>query len=323
MEIKGTVFNVQRYTIHDGPGVRTEFFLKGCPLRCKWCSNPESQKLKIQLGVYSSKCLSLDKCGDCLKVCPSEGALIFEDGKLKAVDYDKCTNCMKCFDECPTETIKQWGKYMTVEDCMKLIRKDKEFYDRSGGGVTVSGGDPLVQAEFVAELFKACKAEGYHTCFESDFYAKFDRVEKVLPYTDLFIADLKQMDSDIHKKFTGVPNEMILETLKKLSETGVPIIMRIPVVPGFNDTMENMEATCDFFLNEMHGNVRTLQLLSYMRMGIEKYESLGRPYPIKGNLVPDREAFVGRVREYAKYFNSRGIHCVVGTKEDDQPAQSK
>jgi pyruvate formate lyase activating enzyme len=314
MKEQGTVFNIQRYTIHDGPGLRTEFFLKGCPLSCKWCGNPESQKFKIEIGVYTSKCIGQDKCGACVEVCPNEGALVFTDGKLTSIDYNKCNDCLACVDACPTEAIKQWGQVMTVEECMKVIRKDKGYYERSGGGVTVSGGDPLMQSEFVASLFKACKEEGFHTCFESDFHANWKRIEDVLPYTDLFIADIKHMDSEVHKAHTGVPNETILENLRKLSKKNIPIILRTPVIPGFNDFMENMEASADFIVNELGGNVRTLQLLSYMRLGEEKYKSLNLDYPMSG-LEFNREELTARVKKYVDYFNSRGIHCLAGTKE--------
>ncbi len=314
MQMMGNVFNVQRYTIHDGPGLRTEFFLKGCPLHCEWCSNPESQKRDIEVGVYSTKCISREKCGACTDVCPEEGALIFSEGKVSLIDRTKCTGCLACVQECPSEALKQWGKMMSVEECMKIVRKDKGYYERSGGGVTVSGGDPLMQCDFVAELFKACQEEGIHTCFESDFFGGWDKVEKVLPYSDLLIADLKHMNDDIHRARTGVTNQVILDNLKKLSRQGKPIILRIPVIPLFNDNMSNMIATADFILNEMGGNVRTLQLLSFMRLGEEKYESLGIPYPMI-NLQVNREALTKRVNHYAEYFNSRGIHCLVGTRE--------
>ena len=308
---QGNIFNVQRYTIHDGPGLRTEFFLKGCPLRCEWCSNPESQKLNIEVGVYRTKCISRKNCGSCLDVCPS-GALAFSGGKISAIDRDKCTGCLACVRACPSEALKQWGKLMTVEECMRIIRRDKGYYESSGGGVTVSGGDPLVQADFVAELFKACKAEGFHTCFESDFYSGWEKIETVLPYSDLFIVDIKHMNDDVHRARTGVTNKIILENLKRLSVHDKPIILRIPVIPQFNDSMENMEATVDFILNEMGGNVRTLQLLSFMRLGEEKYESLGLSYPMAGMRI-NRAALTKRVNQYAEYFNNRGIHCLVGT----------
>ncbi|MEG0755217.1 MAG: glycyl-radical enzyme activating protein [Oscillospiraceae bacterium] len=316
MQQQGTVFNIQRYTIHDGPGLRTEFFLKGCPMHCEWCSNPESQSSRIELGVYTAKCLSLEKCGACRDACPSEGALQFSEGKLIAIDHTKCSNCFACYEECPSDAIKQWGRRMTIEDCMKEIRKDKGYFERSGGGVTISGGDPLVQCDFVAALLKACRAEGFHTCFESDFYSDWSAVATVLPYTDLFIADLKHMDTEIHKERTGVHNELILENLKKLAQTGTEIICRIPIIPGFNDTMENMEASADFILHEMGGNIRTLQLLSFMRLGEEKYASLGLAYPM-AHLQVDRKSLQSRVEDFAEYFSHRGIHCLVGTKEKE------
>lgn len=316
MQPQGIVFNVQRYTIHDGPGLRTEFFLKGCPLRCEWCSNPESWSSHIQVGVYTSKCIGEDKCGSCRQACPEENTLIFKDGKLSAIDRSKCTNCLACYNACPSDAIKQWGKQMSVEDCMREIRRDKGYYERSGGGVTVSGGDPLMQCDFVAELFKACNAEGFHTCFESDFCGSWDKVEKILPHTDLFIADIKQMNNLVHQKRTGVSNELILENLRKLSRQGKDIILRIPVIPGFNNNMKNMQDTADFILNDMGGHVRTLQLLSFMRLGEEKYASLGIPYPME-HLVVNREALQQQVSAFAEYFKSRGIHCLVGTKEDN------
>ncbi len=314
--MQGIVFNIQRFTIHDGPGLRTELFLKGCPLRCEWCSNPESWSGNIQLGVYKTKCISRKKCGSCEEACPEEGVLNFYRGKLVGIDHSKCTNCLKCFNACPSDAIKDWGKLMSVEECMKEILKDKGFYERSGGGVTVSGGEPLIQSDFVAELFKACKAEGIQTCLESTFHTDWKEIEKVLPYTDIIISDIKHMDTEIHKKYTGAGNEKILENLKKLVNEKPEFILRIPVIPNVNDDMGNIEACADFILNELVGRIRTLQLLSFMHLGEEKYKSLGMPYKME-NVKVNRRSFQKQVNEIAEYFNKRGIHCLVGTKEKE------
>ena len=311
---KGVVFNIQKFTIHDGPGIRTELFLKGCSLRCEWCSNPESWRRNTEVGIYASKCISKEKCGACENVCPVEGAINFENGMIESINRDLCTNCMKCSNSCPSDAIKAWGKMMTVEECMEIIRKDKGFYDKSGGGVTVSGGDPLVQSDFVMELFKACKQENIQTCIESTFYAKWEQIEKVLPYTDLIISDIKHMNSEIHKKHTGVDNHLILENLQKLANEGREMILRIPVIPNVNDDMENIEKTADFIIDKLNGKVRTLQLLSFMRLGEEKYQSLGIEYKMK-DLEIDRKKFQDHVNQIAIYSNNRGIHCQVGTKE--------
>ena len=314
MSNPGTVLNVQRFTLHDGPGIRTEFFLKGCPLRCDWCGNPESFNRHIEVGVYRNKCISSQTCGSCKEVCHDPKMLIFSDSKLEEIDRNKCTSCLACSDECPSEAIRQWGKFMSVDECMNVILKDKGYYERSGGGVTVSGGEPLLQSDFVFDLFKACKQEGIHTCIESSLYSNWNKIDKLLPYTDLFISDIKLMDRNQHKKYTGVDNQKILKNLKQLSKTEKEVILRIPVIPTVNDNFDNIKATADFITDEMFGKVRTLQLLSFMRLGEEKYESLGLPYKMR-YLNFDRFEFQNRVNTIAEYFNERGIHCLIGTKE--------
>ncbi len=316
-ELKGIVFNIQRYTIHDGPGLRTEIFMKGCPLRCKWCSNPESWNPGSEPGVYKTKCITRAKCGACVDACFDGEIFTFVKGRLSGIDRTKCTSCMKCYDECPSDAIKLWGEHMTVEDCMKVIRRDRGYYDRTGGGVTISGGDPLVQSDFVREVLKRSQEEGIHTCLESTFWSDWSAAEKVLPYTDLVISDLKVMDSETHRKWTGVSNERILENLKRITDENRELILRIPVIPGVNDDAANVEASADFILGELGGKVRTLQLLSYMRLGEEKYTSLGRPYEMDIKRL-NRKTFTKRVHKIADYMNGRGIHCLVGTKEKEE-----
>lgn len=310
----GVIFNIQRFTIHDGPGMRTELFFKGCPLRCEWCSNPESLMPYPQIGVYKTKCIREKHCGSCKEVCPQSDALIFTRGKLSAIDRNACTNCLKCQETCPSDTLKLWGETLSVEACMEKIRRDKGYYERSGGGVTVSGGEPLLQSEFVARLLAACKAEGFHTCVESSLFLDWKKIQNVLPYTDLIISDIKHMDPVIHKRYTRVSNDKILNNLRRLAQEKREIILRIPVIPNVNDDQGNITATADFIINELGGNIRTLQLLSFMRLGEEKYASLGLPYPMQGVKL-NRRTFQKHINSIAEYFNQRGIHCVVGTKE--------
>lgn len=313
VQVKGNVFNIQRYTIHDGPGLRIEIFLKGCPLSCEWCSNPESHSKKIELGVYKTKCIGKSKCGLCIKNCPDSSMLLFEGDFLERIDYNKCINCMKCYENCPTEAIKVWGEFKTVEECMEVIRRDLEYYESSGGGVTVSGGDPILQTEFVSELFKQCKKEGIHICFESAFFADWKKIEGILEFVDLFITDIKHMNSQIHKDHCGVANDVILNNIINLSKTGKEYILRIPIIPGFNDNIDNIKATADFIDEKLETKPIVLQLLSFMRLGEEKYASLGRPYLME-DVDLDRGMFQEMISSFANYFNERGITCSIGTE---------
>lgn len=311
---QGIIFNIQRYTINDGPGIRTEIFMKGCPLKCRWCSNPESQRAAIEPGVYSSKCISEDKCGLCITACRQQ-ALLFAGGSIAGIDRSRCIGCMKCAAACPSEAVRAWGEKMSLDEVMAVIEKDRAFYEKSGGGVTVSGGEPLVQKEFTRSILKACREAGIHTCLESTFCTDRETAEAAAEYADLVISDIKHMDSEVHTKYTGRGNEKILANLKRLAACGHDMILRIPVIPGTNDDMENIIKTADYIEDNIGDRLRTLQLLSFMRMGEEKCRSLDRAYEMD-SLQFDREKFQQRVEEIAAYFNSRGIHCVVGTAEN-------
>ena len=311
---QGIIFNIQRYTINDGPGIRTEIFMKGCPLKCRWCSNPESQRAAIEPGVYSSKCISEDKCGLCITACRQQ-ALLFAGGSIAGIDRSRCIGCMKCAAACPSEAVRAWGEKMSLDEVMAVIEKDRAFYEKSGGGVTVSGGEPLVQKEFTRSILKACREAGIHTCLESTFCTDRETAEAAAEYADLVISDIKHMDSEVHKKYTGAGNEKILANLKQLAACGHDMILRIPVIPGTNDDMENIIKTADYIEDNIGDRLRVLQLLSFMRMGEEKCRSLDRAYEMD-SLQFDREKFQQRVEEIAAYFNSRGIHCVVGTAEN-------
>ena len=327
MQETGVVFNIQHFTIHDGPGIRTELFMKGCPMHCLWCSNPEGLERRTQPGVYRKRCIGMKTCGMCLEACQTKTPLVFHRNRLLKIDYDKCIGCGTCSNACPSEAINMWGRSITLDEAMAEIVRDRGYYERSGGGVTVSGGEPLLQADFVAKLFEECNRQGIHTCCESGLCVKTEEVKKIIPYADLWIVDIKMMDSELHRKYTGCGNEKIFENLKLLAKTrgevtrARDLIIRIPVIPGVNDNEENMELTADFILNELNGNIDSLQLMSFMRLGQEKYQSLDMPYEMAHRLKKmrfRRDRFQKRIEGFAEYFNGRGIHTTVGTREKEQ-----
>lgn len=284
-------------------------------MRCKWCSNPESWSSEIEYGVYGAKCIGRTVCGSCAEECPEGGAVRFERGKIAGFDRGvRGVDYRSCYDACPSDAIKQWGREMSVEECMGIVLRDRGYYERSGGGVTVSGGEPLLQEAFVAGLFSACRAEGVQTCCETTFHVGWGAIEAVMPLTDIFISDIKFMDPGAQRAWCGAGNELVLEHMGRVADAGAELILRIPVIPGVNDDGANIAASADFILGRLGNRIRCLQLLSYMRLGVEKYESLGIEYPMRG-LKLDRKRFQAHVEEIAAYFRGRGIHCLVGTKE--------
>ena len=254
---KAILFDIERNSFVDGPGIRTTVFFKGCNLKCAWCHNPESQNPKREMLFYKDKCVG---CGKCKEKCPNS--------------LEKCDFCEKCTIFCPQNAREICGKEYTAEELLKVILKDKAFYDASGGGVTFSGGECMLQVDFLEEILRLCKENGIHTAVDTAGHVSFEAFERVLPYTDLFLYDVKCMDNEKHKKFIGVSNERILENLKRLLERGACVLIRIPVIPSVNDSEAEMEAIAAFLRSA--GNPQGVELLPYHRMGEHKYTALGK-----------------------------------------------
>ena len=254
-QMTGKIFDIQRFSLHDGPGIRTTVFLKGCSLRCLWCHNPESQKKENELAFYKHKCVS---CGKCAQICQ------------KAFTAD-CTACGKCAEVCGNGAREIIGKDITAKEVFDVVVRDKAFYETSGGGVTLSGGEPLLQADFAAEILKLSKEAGIETAIETAGNTPWESFEKVLPYCDLFLYDIKAIDEEKHRELTGASNRLILENAEKIRRSDKKTLFRMPVVPGYND--DELGKACSF-------SEKNLEILAYHDIGRGKYESLMRPYLI-------------------------------------------
>ena len=255
--MKATVFDIQRSSFVDGPGIRTTVFFKGCNLKCAWCHNPESQSGQIQMMFYENKCTG---CGKCREKCLSH--------------LESCNLCGKCTIYCPHDAREICGRKYTEDQILKEILKDKSYYESSGGGVTFSGGECMLEIDFLEEILKKCKENGIHTAVDTAGCVPFEYFERIIPYTDLFLYDIKCMDADRHKKYTGVDNGLILENLKKLLRAKVPLWVRIPVVPTVNDDLRQMQEIYDFLIE--NGMPEKIELLPYHSMGEHKYAALGK-----------------------------------------------
>lgn len=267
------VFNAQRFSTKDGPGIRTTFFLQGCNLHCLWCHNPESNSFVPQLQFYEEKCR---KCQICAKIC-KRNVHIFTENQIHEVKRDLCNRCGECVIYCPAEAIQLKSSKYNPEDLVKLALRDKQYYDNSGGGVTLSGGEPMIHTDFVLEIFRELKLQGIHTAIDTAACVSYKEFEKVLPFTDLFLIDMKSMDSEIHKKYTGVKNELILSNIKALSKDGAKIMIRIPIIKGVNDSIENARQAAHFLSGL--SNILGIKLMPYHTYGIEKGKSIGIEMP--------------------------------------------
>ena len=278
---KGIVFNIQRYSVHDGPGIRTVIFLKGCPLSCKWCSNPESQDMKPSFSFNKNTCIS---CGNCLKSC-TQGVVSFD--KYPKFDLTKCNLCRRCEENCAGNSIKFFCSTMSCDEVIDEVLKDKLFYQRSGGGLTLSGGEPLMQPEFVKEILQKANELNISTNVETCGFTSREIIEEVLSLSDLVYCDLKHMNSTKHKEITGQGNEIILDNIKFMVEKGFDVVVRIPLIPGFNNDKENLENTAEF-LKGIKG-LKRIGLLPYHDYGKGKYEILNKEYLVKAEKLSDEE----------------------------------
>lgn len=277
LQESGIIFDIQRYSIHDGPGIRTTVFLKGCPLRCPWCANPESQRLMPEIEYVQERCLH---CLHCITVCPTT-AITEWNGEIQ-LDRSACEMCGRCWEACLEDGMKVVGRKATVEEILSIVERDRRFYERTGGGITLSGGEPAAQPGFSSALLRACKNRGLHTAIQTTGHQKWELLWPILANTDLVLLDIKILDRVQHNAIFGVPNDLILANAKRMVASGNSVIVRVPVVFGFNASIENLQGIIDF---ASRIGVKEVNLMPYHRLGEPKYQRLGRRYELAGQGV--------------------------------------
>lgn len=297
--LTGTVFDIQRFSLHDGPGIRTIVFLKGCPLSCQWCSNPESQSVKPVIMYKENDCLH---CGRCITAC-KRGAISPDNEHW--VNRELCSGCGECANACPAGALVLKGKTMSIQQVVRELKKDATTYRRSGGGITLSGGEPLVQHEFASELLQACKGQGWSTAIETTGIGSEEAIEAVIPYVDTVLLDIKHMDGEKHRRFTGGTNELALKNALRISQISNTVV-RVPVIPGFNYSAEEIRAIAEFTKTLM--GVRTIHLLPYHSFGENKYGLMGKDYLLKDI----RPLHPEDLQECKAAVESYGFQCVIG-----------
>jgi len=300
LETKGLVFDIKKYAIHDGPGIRTTVFFKGCPLQCQWCHNPESWRAQAELGFRKSRCVG---CGQCAETCPRKAISLVENRPV--TDTEKCILCGRCVDTCIAGARQIIGIEMTVGEVIDEVERDVIFYDQSNGGVTFSGGEPLMQPDFLLALLNLCRQLNIHTAVDTSCYAEPAIVDSAVKKTDLFLCDLKHMNNEMHKRFTGVGNKLILENIRLISQAGKKIVIRIPIIPGFNDDPANIEATGNFAAS-LQG-VGRIDLLPFNRGGIEKSTRLTNEIKSMQIGKPDEEQMSSIAQSLKKYVSEVNI----------------
>lgn len=282
--LEGLIFDIEKFAVHDGPGIRTAVFVKGCPLRCLWCHNPESQAREPEPGFLARRCI--EACDDCIRVCRHDALVAARDDGAPSIRIrrERCTLCRDCVTACPTGGMAVIGESMTVEEVFAQVRRNQSFYRHSGGGVTVTGGEPLTQWTFVRALLRRCREHAISTALDTCGHGSWEHLSAMLEFTDLLLYDVKEIDSATHARLTGVPNTVILDNLRRAAELGVPTAVRIPLIPGHNDSEANVRAIGE--LVRQLPNVVQIELLPYHRLGETKYRWLDRGYRLSGLTAP-------------------------------------
>jgi pyruvate formate lyase activating enzyme len=296
----GTIFNIQKFSVHDGPGIRTTVFLKGCPLACGWCSNPESQSFMPELMARNINCRL---CGACVIACP-QGAISITKENGRKIDWGKCDSCLACVESCIYGSLIQCGKYITVREVLDEALKDQVFYKNSGGGVTLSGGEPLSQPEFSRAILQACKEEGLHTAIETAGFAPWDQIQSVLEFVDIVLFDVKHLDSELHRKTTGVENARILENLRKTAK-GRKLWLRVPLIAGFNDAEDHIRQIADLGVEIA---AEKISLLPYHEGGKAKSEQMGIAYAYTQGMAPCEK----HIKKLERIIEKAGLTVTVG-----------
>ncbi len=296
------IFDIKRYAINDGPGIRVVFFFKGCNLHCTWCHNPESISARVEKMYAPAKCI---KCGSCVDTCPESAIILTPDGII--TDPELCKMCLKCAEVCPTKAIEMSGKAMSVSEIMDIIEKERIFFDQSGGGVTFSGGEPLLHKKMLIELLDECGKRGIHRAVDTAGNVSTETILEVARRTDLFLYDLKMMDSDLHLFWTNTGNEKIVQNLEVIAETGANIIIRIPLIGGVNDNDENTEQSAKFIAS-LAGAKKEVHLLPYHKIAQNKYSKLGKTIDFESFKEPEKEWLAAAIAKFGEY----GLKASIG-----------
>lgn len=294
---KGIIFNIQKFSIHDGPGIRTTVFLKGCPLKCKWCSNPESQLEKIQVLYDQSKCI---QCQKCVNICPQKAISIINEHIH--IDFNNCIGCLECVNNCPAKALSHEGEYKKVSDIVDICLQDKDFYEESGGGITISGGEGMSQPQFLKTLINELKKHDLHIAIETTGHVSSQTFQELASQLDLLLFDVKHYDSKKHYEGTYAYNNQIISNLKWAIENGINVLPRIPVIPDFNASLEDAKGLANLLISV---GAKKVQLLPFHQFGEKKYELLNKEYLFKNKKALHPEELI----DYQKIFLDKGIDC--------------